>query len=74
MINPVPVTLKRFFALEFVLTFGILITCNSYSLLAPRTDGNFLGRVGNVEKELNLFRAAKVRQNIRKTTLGSDYS
>jgi len=26
VIRPVPVTLKRFFALEFVLTFGILIT------------------------------------------------
>jgi len=34
MISPVPVTLKRFLALEFVFTFGISIICYDYSLLA----------------------------------------
>jgi hypothetical protein len=36
MIFPVPVTLKRFLALEFVFTLGILPSINCYTLEASR--------------------------------------
>ena len=45
---PVPVTLKRFLALELVLTFGIIIIFYFYTLLASRTDGNLWSHVGNM--------------------------
>ncbi len=32
-----------------------VITCYRYSLLAPRTVGNFLSHVGNTGKEMNFF-------------------
>jgi hypothetical protein len=49
VISPVPVTLKRFFALEFVFTFGIIDNpVKDYTLPAFRTGENFLSHVGNV--------------------------
>jgi len=47
VIFPEPVTLNLFFALELVLTFGITIIINFYTLLAFRTGGNLWSLVGN---------------------------
>jgi|SRR6516162_8360526 len=47
VISPVPVTLNLFFALELVLTFGILCNVCHETLLAPRTGGNLWSRLGN---------------------------
>jgi hypothetical protein len=41
MIFPVAVTLKRFLALEFVFTLGILPSINNYTLEALPTGGSF---------------------------------
>lgn len=48
VISPVPVILKRFFALELVLTFGIIIHFTFTPLPAFRTDGNLWSHVGNM--------------------------
>jgi len=58
VIFPVPVTLKRFLALEFVLTFGIFILL-FYTLLADLTGGHLSGLVGN-QVMVNLKWDAKV--------------
>ena len=47
MIFPEPVTLNLFFALEFVLTFGLTDYIYFYTLLAFRTGGNLWSLVGN---------------------------
>jgi hypothetical protein len=69
VISPVPVTLKRFFALELVLTFGIIKIFTFTPLPASRTDGNLWSHVGNMfyqkpllAKTQNAKRAAKVRK------------
>jgi hypothetical protein len=46
VIFPVPVTLNRFLALEFVLTFGIEYLVYCYTLLAFRTGGHLWSLVG----------------------------
>jgi hypothetical protein len=48
VILPVPVTLNRFLALEFVFTLGILYMLYYYTLLALRTGRDLWSRLGNV--------------------------
>ena len=67
VISPVPVTLKRFFALELVLTFGIFVQFTFTPLPASRTDGSLWSHVGNMFNNIHSDqhkiskRAAKVR-------------
>jgi len=47
--SPVPVTLKRFFALEFVLTLGMFNNLKDYTLLAvPPHVKHLLGLTSNI--------------------------
>jgi hypothetical protein len=48
VISPVPVTLKRFLALEFVLTFGIIYLLILHPAGAPEQTGNLWSLVGNM--------------------------
>ena len=62
VISPVPVTLKRFLALEFVLTFGIIIICLRLLPAGGAAQAaHLLGRVG--------IRAAKVGENALATNI-----
>ena len=49
MIFPVPVTLNRFLALEFVFTFGIVDAFNFYTRRAVLTGEHLWSRLGNQE-------------------------
>jgi hypothetical protein len=53
VISPVPVTLNLFFALELVLTFGIICEYLNKTLLAFRTSGLFWGHLGNSDFGIN---------------------
>lgn len=48
VISPVPVILNLFFALEFVLTFGMSDPIFNYTLRALHTGANFWSRLGKV--------------------------
>jgi hypothetical protein len=72
VISPVPVTLKRFLALELVLTFGITVYFYFTPSPAFRTDGNLWSHVGNMfykkagsAKTQNAERGAKVTKRLR---------
>ena len=59
VISPEPVTLKRFLALELVLTFGIINIFTFTPLPAFRTDENLWSHVGN------MFLKNRLSQNIK---------
>jgi len=48
VISPVPVTLKRFLALEFVLTLGIISLLILHPAGVPEQTGNLWSLVGNM--------------------------
>jgi hypothetical protein len=69
MIFPVAVTLKRFLALEFVFTLGILPSIINYTLEAFPTGGSLSNLFRKCppfaeakDKERTLFRAAKITE------------
>jgi len=53
VISPVPVTRKRFLALELVLTFGILSILILHPAGAPEQTGNLWSLVGNMFLDAN---------------------
>jgi hypothetical protein len=66
LILPFAVNLNRFFALELVLTFGIVDNIYFYTLLAFRTGGNLWSLVGNQNPGIRIVkRAAKLWKKIK---------
>jgi hypothetical protein len=51
VISPLPVNLNRFLALEFVLTFGIIILLRLLPAGVPGLPGHLSGLVGNKNLE-----------------------